>query len=236
MNLFVNLDRPMSTGDPSRALRHMASSAGGLYVEGRSVKEVEGRIADSTAAYYEAGFQPAVSLLEAGRAAVEVVVKRPGVRVWAPSAVRTRESYASLSEHERRLLMIDLVHGGPEAQRSRSPVRLDLHDLSGKVQGRVEPKRRHVRFEAVWPADLAGKKVDLYTVVLSEPRRGAPIEVLQYDQKERASVADLPAVETAVEGHDAFVWGVVAVEAGTDRAWFRRLLVQGEKAGGGKVR
>jgi len=237
MNLFVNLDRPVAIGDWGAALRHMATSAGGLYVEGWNSKEVEERVASSTAAYYEAGFLPAGSLLEAGRANVEVVVHRPGVRVWAASAIRTRESYASLSDYEKRLLMIDLVQGGPEAQRSRSPVRLDLHDLSGRVQGRAEPKGRHVRFEADWPADLTGKKVDLYTIVLSPPRRGAAIEVLQYDQQEHSSVADLPALETAVAGHDAFVWGVVAVERGTDRAWFRRLLVQEEKkAGAGQVR
>ncbi len=236
MNLFVNLDRPLTVGDGDRALRHIASSAGGLYVESRSAKDVKDRVASSTAAYYEAGFLPAGSLLEAGRAGVEVVVNRPGVKVWSASAVRTRERYAVLSEHEKRLLVIDLVQGGPEAQRSRGPVRLDLHDLSGKVQGRVEPKRRHVRFEAAWPADLAGKKVDLYTVVLAEPRKGAPIEILLYDQKERAAVADLPAVETAIEGHNGFVWGLVAVESGTERAWFRRLLVQAAKPAGGPVR
>ena len=240
MSLFVNVDHMMVVAgrDTDSALRHIASSAGGLYVEGMSPQVVEARMASSTAAYYEAGFVPAGSLLEAGRAGVEVVVHRPGVRVWAASAVRTRESYASLSEYEKRLLMIDVVQGGPEAQRSRSPVRLDLRDLAGhgRVQGHAQTKQILVRFEADWPADLAGKKVDLYTVVLSQPRRGAGIEVLQYDQKERASIADLRALETAIEGHDAFVWGVVAVEPGTERAWFRRLLVQGAKPGGGAVR
>jgi hypothetical protein len=237
MSLFVNLDDQMARAslDADRALRHMASSTGGLYVEGGSPKKAEDRMAGSTAAYYEAGFLPAGLLLEAGRAGVEVVVHRPGVRVWAPSAVRTRESYGTLSEHERRLLAIDLVHGGPEAQRSRSPVRLDLRDLSGRVKGRVEPTQRLVRFEADWPAELAGKTVDLYTVVLSVPRQGKSIEVLLYDQRAHTPVADLTALETAVDGHDAFVWGVVAVETGTERAWFRRLMVQGEKPGSGQV-
>jgi hypothetical protein len=231
MSVFVNLDHQMvvAGADADRALRHMASSTGGLYVEGGSPKQVEDRMAGSTAAYYEAGFLPAGSLLEAGRANVEVVVRRPGVKVWAPSAVRTRESYGTLSEHEKRLLAIDLVQGGPEAQRSRSPVRLDLRDLSGRVQGRVEPKRRLVRFEADWPGELAGKEVDLYTVVLSQPRKGKGIEVLLYDQRDRTPVAKLPTLETAVDGHDGFVWGVVAVEPGTERAWFRRLLVQPER-------
>ncbi|HYO13745.1 MAG TPA: hypothetical protein VE685_11175, partial [Thermoanaerobaculia bacterium] len=238
MSLFVNLDHQVAVAglDADSALRHMASSTGGLYVEGGSPKQVEDRMAGSTAAYYEAGFLPAGSLLEAGRAGVEVAVHRPGVRVWAPSAVRTRESYGALSDHEKRLLAIDLVHGGPEVQRSRSPVRLDLRDLSGRVKGRVEPKQRLVRFEADWPTELAGKKVDLYTVVLSEPRHGKQIEVLLYDHREQTPVADLPALETAVDGHNAFVWGVVAVEPGTERAWFRRLFVQGEKPGGGQVR
>ncbi len=238
MSVFVNVDHMMVVAgrDTDSALRHMASSAGGLYVEGMSPKQVEARMASFTAAYYEAGFVPAGSLLEAGRAGVEVVVHRPGVRVWSASAVRTRESYASLSEYEKRLLMIDVVQGGPEAQRSRSPVRLDLRDLAGHGRVQGQTKQILVRFEADWPADLTGKKVDLYTVVLSQPRRGAGIEVLQYDQKERASVADLRALETAIEGHDAFVWGVVAVEPGTERAWFRRLLVQGAKPGGGAVR
>jgi hypothetical protein len=235
MSLFVNLDHQMvvAGADTDSALRHMASSTGGLYVEGGSPKQVEDRIAGSTTAYYEAGFLPTGSLLEAGRAGVEVVVRRPGVKVWAPSAVRTREAYGSLSEYEKRLLVIDLVQGGPEAQRSRSPVRLDLRDLSGRVQGRVEPKQRLVRFEADWPAELAGKKVDLYTIVLSTPQKGKSIEVLLYDQRDRTPVADVPALETAVDGHDGFVWGVVAVEPGTERAWFRRLFVQPEKPGGG---
>jgi hypothetical protein len=106
--LFVNTDRGPED-DADAVLQNMAQTAGGLYVEGRDPRDLEQRIAGSTTAYYEAGFHPAASLLQRDSAAVEVTVRRPGVKVWAPAAVRTRESYLDLSALEKRRMVIDLL-------------------------------------------------------------------------------------------------------------------------------
>src|SRR5262249_12502777 len=129
--LFVNTDRGEET-DADAVLRHMAKTTGGIYVEGRDPRDMEKRIAGSTTAYYEAAFHPAAPLLERDSAPVEVVVRRPGVRVWAPSAVQTRESYSALSAVEKRRLVIDLLSGGPVAQRAHTPVRLSVQSLEGR--------------------------------------------------------------------------------------------------------
>jgi hypothetical protein len=223
MSLFVNTDKQHVEADA--ALRHMADSVGGLYLEGPAGERLEQRIASSTAAYYEAGFQPSGALLEPARAGVEVVVRRPGVKAWAPPAVRTRETYQTLTPHEKKMMVVDLVLGGPEAQRARSPVRLGLTELAGKATGRVESDRRLLRFEIDWPGDAAQKTVDLYTVVLTPLAEGKKPELLRFDVQENIPAIAYSAIESSLEGADSYVWGLVAVEPASGRAWYRRLRV-----------
>ena len=223
VSLFVNTDRGTEI-DADAALRHMAETTGGLYMEGRDPRDLEKRIASSTTAYYEAGFHPTAPLLQSTRAEVTVAVRRPGVRVWAPAAVRTRESYQDLSAFEKRRLAIDLIAGGPEAQSAHGGVRLKVQDLAGKVAGGGEPGQ--LRFEADWPADLAARKLDLYNVVLTPPANGMKGKVLRFDARDGVAAKDRGALATSLEGQDPLVWGILAVDPATEQAWVRRLRLQ----------
>lgn len=225
MFVFVNTDKTSVEADA--ALRHMSDSVGGLYLEGPAGRQLENRIANATAAYYEAGFYPTGALLQAARADVEVAVRRPGVRVWAAPSVKTRETYGALSPYDRRLMVVALVLGGPEAQRAHLPVALGLTELAGRATGRVDSgsDRRVLRFEIDWPRDAIQQTVDLYTVVVSTPAEGKKPEIIQFDIQQQIPAAAYSAIETSLEGADSYVWGMVAVEPASGRAWYRRLMV-----------
>lgn len=223
--LFVNTDRG-EEADADAVLRHMAKATGALYLEGRDPRQLEARIAGSTTAYYEASFHPAASLLQSDSAGVEVAVRRPGVRVWAPAAVRTRESYKGLSGFEKRRLVIDLVAGGPAAQRAHGPVRLSVQSLGGKVLGQGVAGSPHLHFDAAWPADLATRKLDIYNVLVAPPAVDRKGKILRFDVRESLAAADRGALDTVLEGEGALVWGIVAVDPETQQAWVRRLMLQ----------
>jgi hypothetical protein len=229
VTVFVNADNPRNdVMDYDGPLRFMTQTAGGTYAAGGDPKSVERQVASSMAAYYEAGFYlrgPQKALREP----VEVVVRRPGVRVSVPATLKVRDTYAGLTSFEKRLLVLDLVAGGPEAQRARSAVRLDLRDLGGKVLGRpAADGGRQMRFDAAWPSEIAGKELDLYNVTLAPPERkdkeSVP-KVLRFDQAERAHAGAAP-LETALGKDDSVIWGIVAVEPGTGRAWYKRLQLE----------
>ncbi|HEY4591513.1 MAG TPA: hypothetical protein VIJ61_03845 [Thermoanaerobaculia bacterium] len=223
--LFVNTDRGPED-DADSVLRHMAQTAGGLYVEGRDPRDLEQRIAGSTTAYYEAAFHPAASLLQRDSAAVEVAVRRPGVKVWAPAAVRTRESYLDLSAAEKRRMVIDLLSGGPAAERANSPVRLSVQPLPGRVVSQGVSGHPGLRFEAAWPADLATRKLDVYNVLFMAPGEGRKGKILHFDAEEALPAANRAAFDTALEGEGTLVWGIVAVDPETQQAWFSRLMLK----------
>ena len=226
LSLFVNTDRNISfSGDES--LHHMATTTGGLYLEGRDPRSLEARAAASTAAYYEAGFRPVERMLGAERAEVEVVVHRPGVRAWAPSSVKTRESYRSMSDFEKRRLVIDLVAGGPEAQRAHASVPLKLHDLVGKVAGQASSGVPGLQFQAEWPAGVTSRKLDLYNVVLAPPEEGRKGRVLTFDRHEAtAGPTDRGSLVATLTEKGGQVWGIVAIDPETEQVWMRRLMLR----------
>jgi hypothetical protein len=224
--LVVNTDRGKGA-DADAVLRHMAKTTGGLYVEGRDPRDLEKRIAGSTTAYYEAAFHPSALLLRKTHAEVEVVIKRPGVRAWAPAAVTTRESYRTLSAFEKRRLVIDLIAGGPEAQLSHGSVRLNVQELGGKVVGRQESGQSLLHFQADWPASLAARTLDLYNVLLASPEGGNKGKILHFDRREGTMVPERGGLETALgEEKGALVWGILAVDPETEQAWVRRLRLK----------
>jgi len=224
--LFLNTDRdPELNGDS--ALRQMASTTGGLYVEGGDPRSLEARVTSATTAYYEAGFHPLDRMLQTDRAAVEVVVRRPGVKAWAPSNVRLRESYRSLSAFEKRRLVIDLVAGGAGARWAHASVPLKLQDLVGNVVGRAASESPRLEFKADWPSGLAARKMDLYNVVLAPPAEGRKGKVLAFDRREAtAGPLERGALEAALAEKGAHVWGIVAVDPETEQVWMRRLMLQ----------
>ena len=229
MSVFVNAERaPGIEGDP---LRDMAKTSGGLYFEGQDPRDLEARIAGSTAAYYEVGFRPAGTMLAASTAGVQISVRRPGVRAWSPTSVRLREPYRELTADAKRAMVIDVVAGGPAAQNAHSAVRLNLQDLSGKVVRGEKPGR--LRFEAAWPADLAARKLDFYNVLISPPEGNRKAKVLHFDARNEVAGKEDGALETTLEGQGALVWGIVAVDPETEKAWVRRLAL---RAPGGRPR
>lgn len=128
-------------------------------------------------------------------------------------------------------MVVDLVLGGPEAQRARLPVALGLTELAGKATGRVEADRRVLRFEIGWPREAIQQTVDLYTVVLTPPAEGKKPEIIQFDLQEKIPAAAYSAIETELAGADSYVWGMVAVEPASGRTWYRRLMVDPGKEG-----
>jgi hypothetical protein len=222
--VFVNADTIVDTGfESGSALRHMAAEAGAQYLEGSSREALEERVAGVTSAYYEAGFYPAGGLRDAARAKVEVVVRRPGVQAWAPASLRMRETFSTLAAWEKKTAVLEIVGKGSGIR--RTPVSLTLADLAGPVQGDSAGGTYQLRFDPQWPTDLAGRELDLYTVVLTPGERDRTAEILQFQHQEK--VAFLPAsLEVSVASQKPFVWGVVAVDPGTNRAWYRRLLIE----------
>lgn len=224
MSLFVNVDDQAGRQRISdHSMQHMARASGGLYLGGVDSSLVSDRFARSTTAYYEAGFyltgDPKLS-----RAALEVVAKRPGVRTWSAGTIKTRETWRGLSDEAQRLLIVDLIEG---ESRARRPVKLTLNNLPGNVQGgRTASGTTLLNFQAGWPQELAGRKIDLYNVLLEPTRRAGSPNVLRFDRQEGTSTSEKIAVE--LPGKAAYVWGIVAVEPATGRAWFRRFQLQGK--------
>ena len=227
MSMFVNTDRNMN----DEPLRDMARTSGGLYFEGRDPRELEARVAGSTSAYYEVGFRPTGPMLAATTAGVAIAVRRPGVRAWSPTSLRLREPYRELTADAKRAMVIDVVAGGPAAQNAHSAVRLNLQDLSGKVVRGEEPGR--LRFEAAWPADLGSRKLDFYNVLITPPEGNRKAKVLRFDARNEVAGKEDGALETTLEGQGALVWGIVAVDPETEKAWVRRLAL---RAPGGRPR
>ncbi len=224
MSLFVNLDDQAGRkriNDPS--MQHMARASGGLYLGGVDASLVSDRFARSTTAYYEAGFY-LTGDSKLSRAGLEVVVKRPGVRTWSAGTIKTRGTWRGLSDEAQRLLIVDLIEG---ESRARKPVKLTLNNLPGNVQGgRTAAGTTLLNFQAGWPQELSGRRIDLYNVLLEPTRRAGSPNVVRFDRQEGTSTSEK--IEVELPGKAAYVWGIVAVEPATGRAWFRRFQLQGK--------
>lgn len=231
LSLFVNLDdKSRGAGSEDSSMEHMARMSGGLYVGEVDPKVANDRAAGSTGAYYEAGFYLTDSALRPVRSNVEVVVKRPGIRTWSAGRIKTRETWRGLSEDARKLLIVDLVEGDAEAQRARSAVRLDLRNLPGNVLGRSTEGKTTLRYEVGWPQELAGRKIDLYNVVIEPTRQAGSPNILRFDKQGTSVDGKVRNVDVEVPEKATFVWGIVAVEPETGRTWYRRFHLQGRPA------
>ena len=230
MSLFVNLDDHSrgAGGGIGSSMQHMARMSSGLYLGDVDPAVTNRRVASSTGAYYEAGFY--LGDQRPSRSKVEVLVKRPGVRSWSAGTIKTRETWRGLSEDARRLLIVDLVEGDAEAQRARSSVRLDLNNLPGKVLGRSNEGKTMLRYEVGWPQELAGRKIDLYNVVIEPtPQAGSP-NILRFDKQGMNVDGSARNIDVEVPEKATFVWGIVAVEPATGKTWYRRFHLQGRQA------
>jgi hypothetical protein len=140
--------------------------------------------------------------------------------------VQTRESYRTLSAFEKRRMVIDLVAGGAAAQHAHGNARLGLQFLTGRTVGFAKSGRPVLRFEADWPPDLAGHKLDLYNVVLALPGGGRKGKVLQFELREAVPAVDRELLEAPLEKQFSQVWGIVAVDPESERIWTCRLMIK----------
>jgi hypothetical protein len=235
MTVFINPGAPGGVGsDAEGPLRQMAQTAGAFYAAGADPQSVEQRVVAATSACYEAGFYVHGQAV-AAREPVEVVIKRPGARDWAPATVKLRETWATLPAHEKKRLLLDLVAAGADAQRGSAL--LSLERLGGTVQSRPAGNGgRHLRYEAAWPDGLAGHELDVYNVTLALPARGEKVpRILRFDRHENARVgAGTAPIEVDLRKDDSLIWGIVAVEPATGCAWYRRLQLAGAASPGAR--
>jgi hypothetical protein len=230
MSLFVNLDdKSRGAGLADSSMEHMARMSSGLYLGEVDPAVANARAANSTGAYYEAGFYLGAAGIRPARAKVEVRVTRPGVRTWSAGTIKTRETWRGLSEDARRLLIVDLVEGDAEAQRARSPVRLDLHNLPGNVLGLSNEGKTTLRYEVGWPKELAGRKIDLYNVVIEPTRQAGSPKILRFDKEGTHIDGTQRNIDVEVPEKASFVWGIVAIEPATGETWYRRFHLQGKR-------
>jgi hypothetical protein len=90
---------------------------------------------------------------------------------------------------------------------------------------------RRLRYQAAWPAALAGKDLDVYNVALARPARGEKTpRLLRFDLTEKAAVGVAPPPEVDLGKKDSLIWAIVAVEPATGRTWYRRLQLAGPEA------
>ncbi len=230
LSLFVNLDDHSrgAGGDRGSSMEHMARMSGGLYMGDVDPEVTNRRVASSTGAYYEAGFY--LGEERPTRSKVEVLVKRPGVHTWSAGTIKARETWRGLSDDARRMLIVDLVEGDVEAQRARSSVRLDFHNLPGNVLGRSNAGKTMLRYEVGWPQELAGRKIDLYNVVLEPTRQAGSPNILRFDKQGTQVDGSVRSIDVEVPEKATFVWGIVAVEPATGKTWYRRFHLQGRQA------
>lgn len=230
LSLFVNLDDKLrgAEGGIGSSMQHMARMSSGLYLGDVDPAVTNERVASSTGAYYEAGFY--LGEERPSRSKVEILVKRPGVHTWSAGTIKTRETWRGLSEDARRLLIVDLVEGDAEAQRARSSVRLDLNNLPGNVLGRSNAGKTMLRYEVGWPQELAGRKIDLYNVVIEPTRQAGSPNVLRFDKQGTQVDGTVRNIDVEVPEKATFVWGIVAVEPATGKTWYRRFHLQGRQA------
>jgi hypothetical protein len=231
MSLFVNLDDQAARQRVNDAsMEHMARASGGLYLGGVDPTLVSDRFARSTAAYYEAGFYLTQDTRKLSRASLEILVNRPGVRTWSAGSIKTRETWRGLTDEARRLLIVDLIEG---ESRSRKPVRLSVQNLSGNVKGgKTAAGTTLLHFQAGWPEELAGRKIDVYNVLL-EPaghRAGSP-NVLRFDREmgrhlDASSLSGGGEFKVELPGKSTYIWGIVAIEPASGRVWYRRFQLQ----------
>jgi len=185
---------------------------------------VSDRFARSTAAYYEAGFYLTSETRKLSRASLEILVNRPGVRTWSAGSLKTRETWQGLTDDARRLLIVDLVEG---ESRTHKPVRLSIQNLPGNVKGgRTAAGTTHLRFQAGWPEGLAGRKIDLYNILLEPTRRAGSPNVLRFDHEAGMRLDETGEISVELPGKSTYIWGIVAIEPATCRVWYRRFQLQ----------
>lgn len=212
--IFLQLDETVKIGRDS--LVHWSESAGGLYLENGTAQDLAVRIADSTSAYYEAGFYTREDY-DFDTPEVKVVIHRKDVRAIQPKRLRQRRGFETLDASQREFLIVDFVRGGVAGESLAA-----LHQLEGQLASRKS--KRSLVFQADWPEAARGKKLELYDVAL-ELVDGKDPKMLRFERKGVAA-EDPVRLETALPRDGVYVWGIVAVEPATGDTYYRRLKLE----------
>ncbi|HEV8240065.1 MAG TPA: hypothetical protein VGS57_11910 [Thermoanaerobaculia bacterium] len=227
--VLVNPDAQRQSGREMLAQVH--HEVGGLMLENASPTKLVRELRASTAAYYVAGFYAQGDASPKPGTTVEVVVKRPGVRVSAPHGVRAPRPWSTLDADERRLAVLDVVQRG--AYETESGPRPDLvaKPLQAQVRGAAAaagdaPGAKRLELLGQWPPELAGHKVEVYEVVMRPSGAGSKAALLSFRESAREPPAEPLRAELAVAAGPQ-VWAVVVVEPSSGGTYLRRLQITG---------
>ncbi|HEX4952374.1 MAG TPA: hypothetical protein VF017_03130 [Thermoanaerobaculia bacterium] len=223
VTLFIN---PLGASSGGRdSLRHFGEAAGGLYAEGPDANFLGRRLQAVTAAYYEVGTYHDKARPAPALAAIEIRIRRPGVRAQVLAAPHDRRGPRSHPELGGKDWVAALVHRGPEAL---PPARQasGLQQIPGRVAGRRLEQGTGLVFEPTWTELATAGTLEVYDVLLAV-RPGQSRPEVRHFQRIEAGDNDRPGrFETTLPGDGAAIWGIVAVETATGRTWYRRLLLE----------
>lgn len=217
----------LATGESALAM--MSETSGGRVFQHTNLETLKDRIVDFTSAYYEVGFHTAGHRFQASPRAT-LVVRRPGVEVWAPKWAKTRRRYHELDAKEKRFLIADLILHGPRARAVQEVSPTTFLRLDGSFGGRAATGERALTFAARWPQHLQAKAVELYSVVLLPGENLLDAQIVAYKEGVYSPSAGSSTLDVTVPGDGRFVWGIVAVEASEGRFYLRRMMVEPEAA------
>ncbi len=223
VTLFINSRGPTSVGRDS--LRHFGEAAGGLYAEGPDARFLGRRLQAVAAAYYEIGTYHDRSLPVPGRESLEIRIRRPGVRAQvlaAPHGTRGQHNHPELGGKD---WVAALVHRGPEAlPPTHDPT--DLQQIPGRVAGRRLEHGTGLVFEPAWGELASASTLEVYDVLLAVRPGDSRPEVRHFQRSEAEGSSRPSRFETVLPRDGAAIWGIVVVEAGSGRTWYRRLLLE----------
>jgi len=213
------------------ALARMAEVSGGLVLAHSNTRVLRDRIVEWTSAYYEVGYYPRDGRSPERSAQPEIRLGRPGVEVWSPKFVKTRRRYEELSDREKQFIIADLVLRGPRGQAAREVGSSHFYRLDGHFGGQIEESTRKLTFEALWPAQLRFKALELYSVVIAPGEGLLDGRLLYFDGQLVSPSTDHTTLDVAVPAGGEIVWGIVAVEPVSRALYVRRMMVRPDPSG-----
>jgi len=207
------------------ALRHMARSAYGLFLEGTNTDTIQRRIEVWTAAYYEAGIYLQQKKFKGKFHKVEIRIRRPGVKIWTVRGFREPRPYKKFSEDERLTYAVQLILRGVDNLLLR-PAHARWYTLEGRPGGQVTLHKRTLWVDIHVPEEIRGDKVDIFSIVIAADAHGAPVRVLKADaRRQRIGRTEQYRLTAQIPWAGEYIWGVVIVDPDSGTTWWKRWRV-----------
>ena len=207
------------------ALRHMARSAYGLFLEGTNTDTIQRRIEVWTAAYYEAGIYLQQKKFKGKFRKVEVRIRRPGVKIWTVRGFREPRPYKKFSKDERLTYAVQLILRGVDNLLLR-PAHARWYPLEGQPGGQVTLHERTLWVDINVPEEIRGDKVDIFSIVIAADEHGVPLRILKADaRRQRIGRTDQYRLTAQIPWAGEFIWGVVIVDPDSGTTWWKRWRV-----------